>query len=196
VKRRLTDAERDQVRAEYQRLAADGVSRTTTEHIALAFHILPPARRAPLKACYPSMQLWLGAVAKCAERAAAGKTRSASRPPRSSCSTPVSPAPINLQEAVAFLCAVVVEEVRRQLEPCLDRSLAKAVVTATLPLVPKAPKDADLTKPETLDDKTLRLELIKARATDNLIRWHQLVRVAKKRSEAANTVEFHSGDAQ
>ena len=209
---RLSDDNRNLVRAEYQRLATDGVARKTVDHIEQAFAILAPELRPVREKCYPCFHGWL--VGKPAQKLpttpAAGHPSPAPRKQRGvisarktapAVSLGSAPNDLTLDDAIAAMCDVLIARITATLDARLDGLLAMRVATAAIKLCPPpAPRTpavkVDLTKPETLDDTTLRIEVIKARATGDIGRWGKLVAVMKKRSEASNAVEFHSKDSQ
>lgn len=199
---KLTPEEKQKLRDEFQRtqpsLAFDMRLRTAME-------ILPVERRfhktdgSKFYACqFP----WLNgnghAPVGAASRPRPGRPRGGDAPPTNGKTPPKEDlgGPITIDEALGVLCDVLVLRLRTQLDARLESMLASRVASAAIKLAPPSPKPAKLDQPETLDDETLRIEIIKARAQGNLPRWHKLVKVMRKRSEAANSIEFHSQDAQ
>lgn len=188
----LTDDLRALVRAEYQRLAADGVARKSVDHIEQAFAVLAKELRPDRKKCYPCFHPWLDAAApKLPTTPVADQPSPAPRKARgvisarkTAAAVSLTSAPNPFKDAIQLLVAVIVSEVRRELAPQLEAALARPVVEAALKL---APAETDAKNPDTWDDAQLVREIAAAKTANNLIRWHRLVGIRRKRELAANS---------
>ena len=107
-------------------------------------------------------------------------------------SAAASPSTLSLDDAIDVLCDVLIARVRVALDAQLETVLAQRIATSAIKLAPKPAKGIDLEKINTLDDATIKLEIIKAQASGDRLRLFKLVALRRKREEAANTIAFRS----
>lgn len=200
---RYTPAEQEILRAEYNRLKAAQPAAKFDSLVNQAVKILPADRQKDFTGKAPSQMPWLsgyqpgkkavvGTTRRVVRRAVDAKStsgdRGASALPETPAATPT------LDEAIAVLCDVLVARVQAALDAKLEAILAQRIATSAIKLAPKPARGVDLDKLNTLDDATIKLEIVKAQASGDRLRLFKLVALRRKREEAANTIEFRSAD--
>lgn len=192
---RCTKPEQEFVRAEFLRLHTAEPDAHFGDLITRAQLVLPVDRRQDFSKKSPSQITWLGVTARQFKRRNSSAVVGAASPPRPA-RPDSTPTALTLDDAIAVLCDVLLARIEDQLEGKLETILAQRIATSAIKLAPKPAKPVDLDKLNTLDDATLKLEIIKAQASGDRIRLLKLIAVRRKREEAANTIEFQSGEAR
>jgi hypothetical protein len=195
---RWTDEEAAKVVAEYKRILATNPDKGKFDAAGESMLILAGDRRRTNNLTTASFisRMAKGAGTHPAIPCREGqkrKTETVCPPP-----IPQSSNELTIDDAVAFLCDVIVARVSAEVEKKLQPMIAARIGAAAVKLAPmNTGRDACATNPKNLremDALQLRYELIKAKAEADTFRVQKIVAELSRRESAANVITRESQD--